>query len=419
VSSTRTPGTGGVIDLWKKNDGTPSKLATGRWAEGQGKPQGVGKRWRGWYVGDDGKTRTERFRTEAEAEGWANAARGKVVTNQWVSPDLGADAFANVAEQWFRIKAHCKPKTLAGYRSILDTLVLPRWGERPLKAITYGELSAWLSGLSVDGSQAGTGLSASRVIQTHQLMGAVCKYAVKAGLASKNVAAEIERRHDLPKTGESERHYLTHRQLLDLARETGRFEARTLVLGYCGLRFGEAAALRRKDIGDREITVRSSATYVAGQGILETGTKTNRSRHVPVPAPIWELVKRQLPGDREDLVFPSRTGGHLSNHEYRRAFDKALAVVQTTAKTKRQQEIAENGEAITPDFPYITPQYLRHTCASLAISAGANVKVVQRMLGHATAAMTLDLYGHLMSDDLAGVAAALGKAMAAAQQTVA
>jgi hypothetical protein len=73
MSSTRTPGTGGVIDLWKNNDGTPSKLATGRWVGGRGRPQGVGKRWRGWYVGDDGKTRTTRFRTEAETEAWANA----------------------------------------------------------------------------------------------------------------------------------------------------------------------------------------------------------------------------------------------------------------------------------------------------------------------------------------------------------
>jgi integrase len=47
----------------------------------------------------------------------------------------------------------------------------------------------------------------------------------------------------------------------------------------------------------------------------------------------------------------------------------------------------------------------------LAISADANVKVVQRMLGHATAAMTLDLYGHLFDDDLSGVAEALGKAI--------
>ena len=305
MASTRTPGTGGVIDLWRNNDGTPSKLATGRWAEGQGKPQGVGKRWRGWYVGDDGKTHTKRFRTEVEAEGWSNTQRGKVVTNQWISPKVGGDTFGAVAEKWFVTKqgAQRKPKTLAGYRSILDTLVLPRWGHVPMKAIAYEELSAWLSGLSVDGSQAGTGLSASRVIQTHQLMGAVYKYAVKAGLASKNVAAEIERRHDLPKLGESERHYLTHRQLLDLARETGRFETMTLVLGYCGLRFGEVAALRRKDIGKQQITVRSSATYVAGQGILETGTKTNRSRHVPVAAPIWELVKCELPAERDALVF--------------------------------------------------------------------------------------------------------------------
>lgn len=57
------------------------------------------------------------------------------------------------------------------------------------------------------------------------------------------------------------------------------------------------------------------------------------------------------------------------------------------------------------------PHGLRHTTASLAISAGANVKVVQRLLGHATAAMTLDRYGHLLNDDLSGVADALSKAI--------
>ncbi|CCK64490.1 Putative integrase (fragment-part2) [Mycobacterium canettii CIPT 140070017] len=51
---------------------------------------------------------------------------------------------------------------------------------------------------------------------------------------------------------------------------------------------------------------------------------------------------------------------------------------------------------------------------SLAISAGANVKVVQRLLGHATAAMTLDRFGHLLSDDLAGVAGLLGQAIKSA-----
>jgi integrase len=47
---------------------------------------------------------------------------------------------------------------------------------------------------------------------------------------------------------------------------------------------------------------------------------------------------------------------------------------------------------------------LRHTAASLAVSAGANVKAVQRMLGHASAAMTLDTYSDLFDDDLDAIA---------------
>jgi integrase len=54
--------------------------------------------------------------------------------------------------------------------------------------------------------------------------------------------------------------------------------------------------------------------------------------------------------------------------------------------------------------PTLTPHGLRHNAASLAIAAGANVKVVQQMLGHATASMTLDLYGHLFPDQLDDVA---------------
>jgi integrase len=60
-------------------------------------------------------------------------------------------------------------------------------------------------------------------------------------------------------------------------------------------------------------------------------------------------------------------------------------------------------------FPRVTIHDLRHTAASLAISAGANVKAVQRMLGHASAAMTLDVYADLFDDDLDGVAHALNQ----------
>ena len=98
-----------------------------------------------------------------------------------------------------------------------------------------------------------------------------------------------------------------------------------------------------------------------------------------------QLMLQPLPNGRR---HGNVTGPPIE--EYRRAFDKAC------------KQVGIEG---------LVPHGLRHTTASLAISAGANVKVVQRMLGHATAAMTLDLYGHLLDEDLSGVADALGKAI--------
>jgi integrase len=69
---------------------------------------------------------------------------------------------------------------------------------------------------------------------------------------------------------------------------------------------------------------------------------------------------------------------------------------------------------LDPSFPSaLTLHNLRHTAASLAIPAGANVKAVQRMLGHASAAMTLDTYADLFDEDLDAVADALDLAKSA------
>jgi integrase len=132
---------------------------------------------------------------------------------------------------------------------------------------------------------------------------------------------------------------------------------------------------------------------VTGKGIVESTTKTRRARQVPVPGPVWDRLKNELPDDPKALLFPRLRGGLLPIEEYPRAFNKGCTQVSIEG---------------------LVPHGLRHTTASLAISAGANVKVVQRMLGHATAAMTLDLYGHLLDDDLSGVAVALGKAIKSA-----
>ncbi|GAB3239975.1 tyrosine-type recombinase/integrase [Mycolicibacterium hippocampi] len=418
----RTPGTGGVIDLWKTRDGKPTKRATGRWVQGLGKPQGIGSRWRGWYVGDDGKQHTRDCRTEVEAEAWSRDQRGKVVTNTWVSPAVGTGTFRSVAEDWLLTKtgAQRKPKTIAGYRSILDTLVLPRWGDVPMKEITYPQISAWFAGLSVNGAQSGKPLSASRIRQTHQLMGAVFKYAVKAGLATKNVVAEIDTREELPSESVREMQYLNHRQLLDLADRCGKYGTLTLVLGYCGLRFSEAVALRRGSVKNGKLIIRESATAVTGKGMVTSGTKTGKIREVAVPPPVWSHILAELPTDADDLIFPGRNGNNLTLGQYRWVFDEAVRQLQRLAMDQRQaeidaEELDEHGQPITPEFPSISPHALRHTAASLLIKTGANIKVVQRQLGHATASMTLDRYGHLYSDDLQNAARVLGDAMTAAQ----
>jgi hypothetical protein len=54
------------------------------------------------------------------------------------------------------------------------------------------------------------------------------------------------------------------------------------------------------------------------------------------------------------------------------------------------------------------PHDLRHTAASIWLAAGADPKVVQRVLGHASAAMTMDLYGHLIDHSLWDAAKRVG-----------
>lgn len=96
--------------------------------------------------------------------------------------------------------------------------------------------------------------------------------------------------------------------------------------------------------------------------------------------------------------------------------DDLESMGREAANTARAREKATLGKMVTPQFPAITPHDVRHTAASLAISAGANVKAVQMMLGHKSAVMTLDTYADLFPDDLEAVAEALDKAVSALRE---
>jgi integrase len=376
-------------------------------------------RWRVRWVDDTGSEHTKVLRLKADAQAHLDKVTADVVKGDYVSPRHAAVTFKVVADEWIAGKATKKPKTVAGYKSLLNTLILPRWGDTKLKDITHADFQRWITGLSADGSARfeGEGLSGSRVVQTHQCMSAILKYAIRTNRITKNVATGIE----LPRRAVSDHRYLTHEQLLQLAEYVRLGQRReglgtmTLVMGYCGLRFGECVALRARDVKDKRITVRSSVTRVAGSGYVGGATKTSRTRWVPVPEFIWDELEAQawrerfdptsaireikhLPPDPDQLVFPGRDDGYLTTFDYRRCFDLAAKDI---------------------GIPDLVPHELRHTCASLAIASGANVLAVQRLLGHATASMTLDRYGHLFSDDLTAVAEALDTAGRAAAKSTA
>ena len=112
-----------------------------------------------------------------------------------------------------------------------------------------------------------------------------------------------------------------------------------------------------------------------------------RPRHRTVNTccfPLSQPFDRIFRKEGEDLVFTALQGGPLRLNVFRkRVFTPAAAAIGK---------------------PDLVPHDLRDTAASLAISSGASIKAVQRMLGHASAAMTLDTYGSLFEEDLEALA---------------
>jgi integrase len=349
--------------------------------------KGRGKRYRVIVTDLQGTTSTEHYATKKEADSRQKELSAKLVTGTYATPSAGRALFGDVAEAWYESKSvRLKGKTLENYRSLLDTHVLPKWQNTAVGDIDWQSIQKWVGQLrkTKPVRRKSDGLSASRVNQTYNVLHQVLAYAVRARMLSVNPATDI----DLPRKPTSNRRYLTHQQVADLATECGDWDMLVLVLSYCGLRFGEATALRRQDIDlDRaRIEVHSSVERVNGQYSIGP-TKTHERRSVPIPPPVLELLRQRIALWAPDrLVFPG-ADGYLKNHEFRKVF---------------------NAAATKAGVAGLAPQELRHTCASLAIRSRASIKTVQRLLGHATATMTLDNYGHLYPDELDEVARQMG-----------
>ena len=360
----------------------------------------AGKRYRVRYRTPEGRPTQKRgFRTKREASEFAASVEVAKLKGEYVSPSNARVTVGELGPDWLdRQRGHLKPSSYNVMETAWRVWVEPRWGNVAVGNIKPTAVQQWISNLG-QGSEEVKPLGASVVRRIHYVLSSMLTDAVSDRLLPRNPALASGRKAGrnegvkLPAPTRKRPFYLTHQQVSALGEAAGEYQGLVLLLAYTGLRWGEAMGLRVRDLDllRRRANVTENAVQSGTQ--IFTGTpKSHKQRDVPLPRFLITHLARQCEGkDRDDLLFPGDgDGGHLRRpHPTSGWFAKA---------------VAESG------VPRVTPHDLRHTAASLAVSAGANVKAVQKMLGHASAAMTLDIYSDLFDDDLDAVGTALDEA---------
>ncbi|SFD42275.1 tyrosine-type recombinase/integrase [Streptomyces aidingensis] len=356
-------------------------------------------RWRVRWYDPSGRPKAKTFAKLPQAEAEKDAITARLDKGSYRDPQSARAAVRVVAEEWFASLRKQGRTTKHDYRELLDNYVIPRWGDWQVGSIRWEDVSDWVDELIEKPGISGRKLGPARIRKIYHVFAMVMKRAVKTG----RIAAIPAHDHDLPRVEDDDEHvYLTHEQLEALANAAGEYRLLLLVLGYYGIRWSEASAIKvgRLNLDTRRIRIVQGYTDVKGK--LELGpVKNHEKRSVPLPRSFAEELRPLTEGrSHEDLVFTAPEGGPLRYNNFRsRVFNKAV-------------------KAAGLDGLGVTPHKLRHTAASLAIAAGADVKVVQLMLGHKDAAMTLNVYGHLWPDRLDEVADALDVGRVAALDKV-
>jgi integrase len=338
--------------------------------------------YRGRYVA----SRT--FQRKRDAQEWERRQVDSLRSGVWSDPAAGDRPVREWCEIWLNAQPVRQPATVRKIRGVIAKQIADTFGRRPLVSVRPSEVQAWAAELSRTQSVA-TARHALGVLRR------VFDYAVRDGVIQRNPAAGIR----LSKVQGNDPRPLTHDELWRLAGvfDAARDRLLVLVAGYCGLRWGELAALRWSDVDLQNRTLRVVRAYSeeAPRGELSP-VKNHQARTVPIPEIVsGELAEYKALQPQGELVFPSGTGTPLRNRNWRRdVFDSAVE-----AQGLR-----------------ITPHNLRDTAASLAIQEGASVVAVARLPGHESAATTLNHYAGLFPTDLDDIASRLN---AAARLTIA
>jgi integrase len=212
----------------------------------------------------------------------------------------------------------------------------------------------------------------------------ILAHAMADDRVTRNVAAAVRP----PRGGQrGEGHALRRADVYALAQAcVGKYADVVPVLAFTGVRWGELAGLKVGDrvaVPGRGLRVQRAVLASRGGGAFyEDSVKTHRARTVPLVPELLPIIDRWA-ADRgpSEWLFAAPEGGPLRESSWKRMVDWTAGTAAIGGPTLRVHD-------------------LRHTAASMWLGAGADPKVVQRVLGHATATMTLDLYGHLTDSNL-------------------
>ncbi|PRB01795.1 site-specific integrase [Microbacterium sp. MYb72] len=352
----------------------------------------AGRRYRVRYRKPD-KSQTDKrgFRTKKAAELFLASVTVSKARGEYLDPALARVTVGQLYDTWIIGKKSLKPSAFAQLPIAWRLHVEPKWGTREVGGILPSEVRTWVTELTQEKPDGTKGRSATVALRALGVLAGVLDVAVDDRRIARNPARGMKNLPRKPKR-KAGRVYLTHDQVHTLAAESARPEL-VLTLAYTGLRWGEAAALRVRSVNLLRQRLHVEENAVQVDGVIHVGTpKTWQIRSVPFPKFIAPLLERASRGKGpDDLLFGDGTN-HLRPPRFGNGwFEGAVSRVQ----------------ARDDQFPRITAHDLRHTAASLAIAAGANVKALQRMLGHESAAITLDVYADLFDDDLSAVSANL------------
>lgn len=333
---------------------------------------------------DGTQTMKRGFTTKRDAEAWLNEVEGSKLRGEFVAVSAGRVTLESMAGPWLAAKQRTvKPTTFEGIETAWTIHIRPTFGAVPLYRIRTSDVEAWVTELA--GRK-----SATVVRRAHAALAQMLDTAVRDRRITVNPARGVT----LPRVQSRAHRYLSHVEVKRVADHAGKYAPLVYVLAYGGLRWGEAVALRGGDIDGARVRIDRAVTHTKAGWIVGT-PKTHHRRTLYLPSFVAKMLPAAEPGQ---LLFPPARGEYLS----------------TPGKTQRGKKGWWERALEAAGVEYLRIHDLRHTAASLAIQSGAHVKALQRMLGHSSAAVTLDVYSGLFDSDLDAVAGSLDAARAAA-----